>query len=1059
MSSGPELPSGTVTFLFTDIEGSTRLLKQLRDGYARVLAEHQKLLRAAFAAHGGQVVDTQGDAFFVVFRRAKDAVGAAAAAQRALVAHAWPVGAEVRVRMGVHTGQAEATDGQYHGLAVHRASRIGDAAHGGQVLVSQTARDLLDDEEEESEGIELRDLGEQRLKDLDRPVRLYQLDVEGLPGEFPPLRTVAPAGVEPAATKGAGRWRRLRVAAPLAALIVGGAVAAGVLLTRGSGGAALAAGGVAADSVGVFDAGSGKLIAEAPVRSGPSAVAAGAGSIWVTNTNGDSVSRIDLKTNASVDTIPVGNAPSGIAVGGGFVWVANSLDGSVWRIDPQTNGVVQKIQVGKQPVGVAYGEGSVWVANETDRTVMQIDPRSGAVRKTIPVDGGTDAIAVGGGEVWVASQTAGSVARIDPRTAGVVLTINVGNGPSAIAAGAGSIWTTNSLDDTVSRIDLGSDKVQATIHVGAGPSAVAIGSGGRIVWVSNEQGGTLSRIDPRENTVVQTVPTGNRPRGLAFGGSTVYAAVRTTGLAHRGGTLTVARGPGFGSAADHFDPAVVYDTGGWQILLLTNDGLVTYKRAGGSEGTQLVPDLATTLPTPTDGGRTYRFQLRRIRYSTGAPVRPADFRRAIERALLGNGAGSYFAGIVGANSCTKKSCDLSKGIVADPASNTVTFHLIAPDAEFLFKLALPTADAVPADTPLEARLPLPATGPYMVKSFRAEGSVRLVRNPRFHEWSAAAQPNGYPDEIVIKDGYSSVAAVRAVAQGNADFTPVGGDLSATRRAALRTRYAAQLHENATLSTLAVYLNTRVPPFNDVRVRRAFSYAIDRNKLVELRGGADLSQTTCQVLPPNVAGYHRRCPYTSQPSLDGTYAGPDLTKARRLIAASGTKGQTVTFHGGKGFIDKNPATPYFLSVLRTLGYKTRLVLVSPKKFPALYGDARSRWQAIPFGWVADYPAASAFFLPVLTCASFKPASRGGNQNFSEFCDRRVDAEIARAVSLHATDPQAAALVWAKVDRDIVDQAPWVPYANPRTVEFVSRRVGNYVYSLFLSSALLDQLWVR
>jgi class 3 adenylate cyclase len=141
-----ELPSGTVTFLFTDIEGSTRLLKRLREGYAQVLAEHQELLQAAFSGHGGMVVDTQGDAFFVVFRRALDAVEAALAGQRSLQAHVWPAGVEVRVRMGVHTGQAEASGGRYHRLAVHRAARIGAAAHGGQVLVSQTTRDLLDDE-------------------------------------------------------------------------------------------------------------------------------------------------------------------------------------------------------------------------------------------------------------------------------------------------------------------------------------------------------------------------------------------------------------------------------------------------------------------------------------------------------------------------------------------------------------------------------------------------------------------------------------------------------------------------------------------------------------------------------------------------------------------------------------------------------------------------------------------------------------------------------------------------------------------------------------------------
>src|SRR5262249_55233183 len=155
-----------ITFLFTDVEGSTRLLKQLRDRYGEVLAEHQRLLREAFDRHDGRVVDTQGDSFFVAFGRARDALTAAVEAQRALAEHDWPAGAEVRVRMGIHTGQAAATEETYLGLAVHRAARISASGHGGQILLSQTTHNLLEDEEEEISGVELRDLGEQWLKDL-----------------------------------------------------------------------------------------------------------------------------------------------------------------------------------------------------------------------------------------------------------------------------------------------------------------------------------------------------------------------------------------------------------------------------------------------------------------------------------------------------------------------------------------------------------------------------------------------------------------------------------------------------------------------------------------------------------------------------------------------------------------------------------------------------------------------------------------------------------------------------------------------------------------------------
>jgi class 3 adenylate cyclase/tetratricopeptide (TPR) repeat protein len=173
------LPSGAVTFLFTDIEGSTRLVKALRERYAQVLAEHRRLVRAAIAGQAGYEVDTQGDAFFAVFASAKQAVLCALEIQGALAAHQWPAGAPVRVRIGIHTGHAVPARGAYTGLAVHRAARICAVARGGQVLVSQATQTIIEDEEEEP-GFALVDLGERTLKDLDRPVRLFELTAPGL---------------------------------------------------------------------------------------------------------------------------------------------------------------------------------------------------------------------------------------------------------------------------------------------------------------------------------------------------------------------------------------------------------------------------------------------------------------------------------------------------------------------------------------------------------------------------------------------------------------------------------------------------------------------------------------------------------------------------------------------------------------------------------------------------------------------------------------------------------------------------------------------------------------
>jgi len=211
-----ELPSGTVTFLFTDIEGSTRLLTRLRDRYVEVLAEHHRVLRAAIDAHHGHEVHTEGDAFFAAFERATDAIDAATSAQRALAGEAWPDGVGVRVRMGVHSGEADVWLDDYVGLNVHRAARICAAAHGGQVLISGSTRELVADAP--PPGVALRNLGEHQLKDLDRPEHLFQLVIDGLPAHFPRVRSMslaseAAGGLPVSPDRTIGREQDVRVIA------------------------------------------------------------------------------------------------------------------------------------------------------------------------------------------------------------------------------------------------------------------------------------------------------------------------------------------------------------------------------------------------------------------------------------------------------------------------------------------------------------------------------------------------------------------------------------------------------------------------------------------------------------------------------------------------------------------------------------------------------------------------------------------------------------------------------------------------------------------------------
>src|ERR687891_401210 len=204
-----DLPTGTVTFLFTDIEGSTRLLDALGDRYPALLESHQRILREAFGGRGGIDVSTEGDSFFVVFRTAPQAVAAAVEAQRAIAAHEWPEGAAVRVRVGLHTGEGILGGDNYVGVDLHRAARIAAAGHGGQIVVSEATRALV--EPAAPEGVAFRDLGEHRLKDLSHPERLHQVLGDGLPAEFPALRSMdaRPNNLPVQLTSFVGRRREL----------------------------------------------------------------------------------------------------------------------------------------------------------------------------------------------------------------------------------------------------------------------------------------------------------------------------------------------------------------------------------------------------------------------------------------------------------------------------------------------------------------------------------------------------------------------------------------------------------------------------------------------------------------------------------------------------------------------------------------------------------------------------------------------------------------------------------------------------------------------------------
>jgi peptide/nickel transport system substrate-binding protein len=510
----------------------------------------------------------------------------------------------------------------------------------------------------------------------------------------------------------------------------------------------------------------------------------------------------------------------------------------------------------------------------------------------------------------------------------------------------------------------------------------------------------------------------------------------------KGGTLTtVANAAPSGSP----DPQVNYTLQEWQLLIISHDGLVGFKRASGKPGTKLVPDLAESIPKPTNGGKTWTFKLRSgIKFSNGQTLTGKDVKATFERLFkIGNSpnAGTWYNVIQGADACIKtpKTCDLSQGITVN--GDTVTFHLTTADPEFLDKLAVPFAFILPASTPAtNVNIPPPGTGPYKWVQYSPSKQLKLVRNTYFKEWSKDAQPDGNPDVILQKFGFTPEAQVTAVENNTADW--MFDQPPADRLGELSSKYASRVHVNPLTAVWYFAFNTRIPPFNNLKARQGVNFATDRNALVKLYGGPKLALPTCQILPPNFPGYQPYCPYTKNAG-SGKWTAPDLQKAKQLIAASGTKGAAVKVNTTTNTVDRGLGL-YFVGLLNSLGYKATLQALSPDIQYPYAQNSKNNPQFAFSSWYQDYPAASDFLNILLGCGSFHPNSNS-SPNIAEFCNKGIQAKMDQAGKTGITDPTSANKTWAQVDKQVTDQAPWVSMFNPKYIDVLSNRVKGYQFS--------------
>ena len=257
-----------------------------------------------------------------------------------------------------------------------------------------------------------------------------------------------------------------------------------------------------------------------------------------------------------------------------------------------------------------------------------------------------------------------------------------------------------------------------------------------------------------------------------------------------------------------------------------------------------------------------------------------------------------------------------------------------------------------------------------------------------------------------------------------------------------------MHSDPRPNIQALFLNTRVPPFNRLDVRRAVNFAVDRAAATNAWGGPSNAEPTCQTLPPNFPGYRPYCPYTAGSTKRGKWSAPDLATARALVARSGTRGMKVTVWAWSLAKNFNPVA---VRVLRSLGYRVSVRPVNGfNHYWAVVGDPRNRAQIGFDGNWGNYPAPASFLLSLFSCPAL---------DSSEFCDPGLDRQMRKAQAEQVSDPTASRTLWQRVDREITDAAPWVPLVATKNVYFLSKRVGNYQYSPTAMGMLIDQLWVR
>jgi peptide/nickel transport system substrate-binding protein len=482
----------------------------------------------------------------------------------------------------------------------------------------------------------------------------------------------------------------------------------------------------------------------------------------------------------------------------------------------------------------------------------------------------------------------------------------------------------------------------------------------------------------------------------------------------------------YDTGTDYLDPGLSYTVQGWETMWNVYLSLLGYKHVAGPDGATLVPALAQDMPDISADGKTYKLKLRTgLKYSDGKPVKASDFKYAIKRLFQIDSPGvGFFTNIVGADQFSKTKKGDIAGITANDQTGDITIKLVKPQGDFQNILATIFAAPVPSGTPPkdQSTTPIPSTGPYMIQSYQPNRQFVLVRNPNFKPTDNIPATN--PDKMTVKIVEDDSAALQQVINGQADydFHPIPVD----RLADVQQKYGDQLKIYTPANTYYFFMNNRLAPFDNLKVRQAVNYAIDRNALVRLYGG--LATPTENILPPTYPQYKKHNLYPH-----------DLAKAKQLIQQAGAKGAAVTVWTSNRDTAKKPAA-YLQDVLNQIGLKAKLKVIDASIYWTTIGNQATKAQVGFADWFQDYPHPLDWFDVLL---NGERITQTHNNNYSNFNNAGVNSTINKL----KTEPELTDSVnqqWATLDDTIMKQAGWAPYVNRQFTDFFSSKVDTACY---------------